>query len=298
VLRNFVSLLGVLYLIIPTVSFFERLTVDKYIEWEWIQKHSEKLRELEAYQFSFTFLLFGVVFLVGFYLDGIKKHRLSDIAGIWGLIITCFCFGLMYWWDFTVWFLLLSSWLTIYCFIIPIVEYFSKKVGETNWEKAFIVSVPSLILLYIAGYNADILLSNSFGIDPSHFSYTKPVASLVFLAPFIFIGSFFLVLFLAAWVVRKSGDENPFRQFVGFFSAIILFTFSFVLWGNGSKAIEQVAVIVDFNPNSVCALERQYDGFIYLDPVYNLVFVYDSNAVDKEDKYFITECNPGRLLKK
>ncbi|EJE4188983.1 MULTISPECIES: hypothetical protein [Vibrionaceae] len=296
-MKKFLFTLAGVIILLP---FLADLILTISIENEWqlslFEDHAGIIRTVKDVFLSLLAFCLALFMLLSFWVDGISKHRLSDVFGIIGLTISLLCLAAIKLWPTAVWLLLVSAFLSAFCFIRPCVDYVKENVKASEWEKGVLIAIAMYFFIYWVGYNANIKLSLMFGVDPKHFDYTKPLAGVVFLAPYLVIAFFCLVVLLGFRLFLKKNDgantELEFYELNGLFASVSLLIFSFAFTLGSDSLLERFASVVDFNPSNVCrGLSKEVDGVIYLDPGYSLVLVYNSAAKSKDSKYVVTSCN-------
>ena len=130
-----------------------------------------------------------------FWLDGIAKYEISIIAGVLGITISLLSFAIDPFYPNIIWGLLVAGIFCLYSYIAPVVTQFYNNMGNNNWEKNAITAIISFTLIYLLSFNADILLSNIFLVDPKHFFHSRLIAIIFILAPFALIISTFGMIY-------------------------------------------------------------------------------------------------------
>lgn len=284
----------VAYIAGPLLYFIAKTSLDYGFGFTFVEEYIGTFETIQTYFLSTIAGMGALLIFYAFYEDGISKYSLSNIAGIIGICATLLSLSVIRFAPVFVWVLLVSGILCLYSISVPIISSIYKKMDGNDWEKGAVTATLGFFLLYWLGYKSDIVINTIFLVDPKHFSYSKFIAGLVVLSPYIFAASFGFILYFSfkAFTAKKGSCNKSFFTLNGMFSSIVLFIFSFTLWGGGNVVIKNTASVVDFNPYSICSNITNKEGVIYLDPKYHLVLV---NGKDEENHhtYTVTHCDAG-----
>lgn len=287
---------GIAYLLLfflflgPVAAFLADISLTSGWGLPWLDDNIGFFKTVKIYYVSFILIAGGLVYLCAFLDDDIKKYRLPWIAGIIGIIISLISYSLSLLWPVFIWGALISGVLCFYAALTPIIDGFNKKVGSNVWEKSVAMAFVSFLFIYYTGYQSNILINNTFMVDARHFPYTRIVASIVILSPYAFFFSAALLCFACYKMIRGNIDgQQHFLVVNGFMASISLFIFSGSIVTNGPQLIKNVASVVDFNANSICANVNREFGVIYLDERYEKVLI--DEGVKNSHVYKIMQCD-------
>jgi len=241
----------------------------------------------------------GVLMGWVFWQNKIFKYRLSEIAGIIGIIVFIISMGLLLFFPIFIWFFLLAGLLCLYAVIVPVFNVIYERMGGNKWEAGAVFAVVSFALLYYMGYKSNIRLNEIFAVDPKHFPFTKTIASIVQVAPAGIAISLIAMLsfYLASNKKRNIADHDVeksdagrqlFLSFNGIFASLILLVLSIALTANGDAIIKNSAATMDFNARSVCQNVEAASGVIYLDNKYELILI--DQMVKEQHRYTVSTC--------
>ena len=281
------------YFLGPVAFFIAKLSTEYGWGLALLEENLSFYEATQRYFLSFFLALGSIVFGCAFYKDGILKYRLSDISGIVGIVIALLSLCFIPFFSVFSWVFMFAGFLCLYSVLVPLVSKILEKMGGNNWEKGAVTGLVSFAILYFSSYESNILLSEIFSIDPKHLPYTQIIGGVVVLSPWVFVFSMFSLSYFIWKLLRANKDDSKYSFLFlnGMIASMFLFIFSLAFVGGGNTIIENVAAKVDFNPSSICEGGSEYDGVIYLDPVYNLILI------DEEDEkgahtYTVKECKP------
>ncbi|EPY1003738.1 hypothetical protein ACW9N8_004503 [Vibrio parahaemolyticus] len=190
-----------------------------------------------------------------------------------------------------------SGFLCIYCVSVPIYFWFCSKLMDKAWETAFLTFTLGGVFSYILSGYSGIMLNEIFKVSSSHFSFTKPIAMYLILTPYISFLSFILIIYVVISETRKNkkGDESVHssgtRTFYGLNKILACYIILVVSMASGSRAntvIELVSSKFDFDSKTFCKLDKNYDGYMVLNPSYSKVLTYQKGA---DEPYVIYDCD-------
>lgn len=293
-LRNAIFYIVLFFYFLGPVAFFiAKLSTDFGWGLVWLEENLSFYEATQRYFLSFFLALGSIGFSYAFYKDGVLKYRLSDISGIIGIVVALLSLCFIPFFSIFSWIFMFAGFLCLYSVLVPLISKIYAKMSGNNWEKGAVTGLISFVIFYFASYESNILLSQIFAVDPKHLPYTQLIGSVVVLSPWLFVLSIFSLSYFIWKLLRSTKDDSKYSFLFlnGMIASMFLFIFSLVFVGGGTKIIENVASIADFNPNSICENSSGYEGVIYLDPVYNLILV------EKEDEkgareYIPKECKP------
>lgn len=299
-MRNFfIILLSLGYLFSPTLLF-----INGYFEIDLIRNHLESLLNIEKWQFGATALLFAVWWLIAFglYSKG-KSYYLNDLAGILGVAVAMLSLSGMAFWPHKVLvlFFMVSGFLCIYCVSVPVYKWFFRTLKQKEFELALLsASIVALALYVLDGY-ASIWLNQIFGVSAQYFSFTKPIAMLLILTPWLALISFVLIIVLTIYysignksqfskiAIYKSkaqkGNSRIFRvclrkdnghNFYSVNKIMACYVILILSMAFGSRATETAVLVAskfDFDAKTPCKESHAANGGIVLDPALNHVLV-------------------------
>ncbi len=288
----FCVLTGVIFAIKMTLPFFG-------IKIPWFESYSHYHEVIVNTLASIVMIILSLFVGFAFWQDKIFQYRLSEISGILGIILFLFSAGMLIFWQVFVWCFLLAGILCLYSVVVPLFNKIYDKLKGNNWEAGALFAIFSFILLYFTGYKSNIRLNRIFAVDSRHFTYSKALASVVELSPYIAVISLIsLVCFLGALRNKKnSNNKTPennnagkilFLSWNGSFASISLFIFSLALIRSGDIVIKNTAFALDFNARSICQNVDKKAGVLYLDNKYELILV--DRVVEKQHSYQVMKC--------
>lgn len=281
------------YFLGPVAFFIAKLSTDYGWGLALLEENIFFYEATQRYFLSFFLALGSVVFGYAFYKDGILKYRLSDISGIVGIVIALLSLCFMPFFSAFSWIFMFAGFLCLYSVLVPLLSKIYEKMDGNNWERGAVTGLISFGILYFSSYESNILLSKIFAVDPKHFPYTQIIGCVVVLSPWVFVLSIFSLSYFIWKLMRVKKDDSKYSFLFlnGMVASMFLFIFSLVFVGGGTRIIENVAAKVDFNPSSICTGGSEYDGVIYLDPVYSLILIDEKNKKGAHT-YTVKECKP------
>ncbi|MCS3432679.1 hypothetical protein [Klebsiella sp. BIGb0407] len=254
----------------------------------------QKITYFETIQrWSILFILTTFCFSFGhtIYHDGIFKYKVSEISGIFGIIAFMISFSFSVIWPVFSWGVLIAGALCFYAISVPVINIIYEKMNGNKWEKGTVTALISFMVLYFINYKSNIIINDIFAVDPKHFYFTKFIASVIIVAPYVFVISIISLLYNIYKISKNKDDGNLFYFFTGFLASCCFLISSIAFTVGGNNIIRNVASIVDFNSKSICVNVDKSHGVIYLDDKYQLILI------DKKEKgihrYEITKCNIG-----
>ncbi|POP42816.1 hypothetical protein CHU32_10550 [Superficieibacter electus] len=256
---------------------------------------------------SLVMVVVGGLIGWAFWDDEIIKYRVSEVCGIIGIILFLLSAGLLMIWPVFVWFFMIAGLLCSYSVIAYVFNMINDRIRVSNWERAVIGAVFTFVFLYFIGYKSNVRINKVFAVDPKHFPFTKTLAGIVELSPYMAIASL-LMLFCFLFALRPKKESNSevpqvslnqepgennsgknlFFIYNGVFASIGMFVFSLALIHAGDAFIKNAASVLDFNSESICRNISEKTGIIYLDNKYELILV--DQPVEKQHIYKVQKC--------
>lgn len=280
-----------LYLCGPLLYFIAKISSDYSLGIGWLEHNIKSYKTIQDVFLTLVFGVGSIVFSLAFYKDGIFKYQLSDISGVIGIVLSLLSLCLMLFWSIFIWLFAFSGVLCLYASLVPLINEIYKKMDGNNWEKSAVTAVLSLVVLFFINFKSNILLNDIFSVDPKHFPYTKMIAGLVVVSPYLFLISFFSLLFLVFKLItfKKDGGSHSFIVLNGMLASVMVFAFSFILEVGGDVAIKNAASTLDFNSKSICLNVSEGTGVIFMDDKYDLILL--DKKKKSEHIYQLARCN-------
>lgn len=275
----------------------------------WWQLEGFTLKRLQYIQFYMATSFIAVmttVWLCMLAKRGFRAYKIHQLSGIIGCTIFSLSLALLIVWKSIFWIFFVAGALCLYCSFTPLINRFSSRFSNQKWEPALFWSVIVAVLLFTLGGQADIALNQHFGVDPSHFSYTKPVAIVLVATPYTLILSVvLLVISVLNFYPRNKAKKPDKKKAIGasahtganrdfhiaqlsfFVSSYVLLIVSVVAGSNASSIAERTAAALDFNSHHPCQFNSEVNGVIFLDKSLNHVLAY---RPENSRKYEILKC--------
>ncbi|KOE76303.1 hypothetical protein ACS87_13575 [Vibrio parahaemolyticus] len=306
------SVLAIVYVIAPSVVFMNDI-----LGWEFPSAILEKARYVEKMQFAYLAIFAAVVWIIAFVFSLIeRKYNLHDTAGIIGVFASLASLSAMTFTEHKVLAISFaaSGFLCVYCISVPLYTWFQSKLKQRAWETAFLGLVLGGSLSYILSGYSGIMINEIFKVNSDYFSFTKPIAMYLILTPYISVLSAVAIVCIVIVETRKNkippqkeNDSNEkveqeqkqeleleqtdgTRSFYNINKILACYVILIISMASGSRAssvIELVSSTFDFDPKTHCKLDKEYDGYIVLDPAHSKVLTYDKGA---EIPYVINNC--------
>lgn len=238
--------------------------------------------------------------------EGFRAYKIHQLSGIIGCTMFSVSLALLIVWKSIFWMFAVAGILCLYCSFTPLINKFSSRFSNQRWEPALFWSALVAVLLFSLGGQADIALNKHFGVEPSHFSYTKPIALVLVATPYtLMLSVILLVISIFSRYPRnkaKSSDKketinegfhsNAHRdlhitQLSFFVSSYVLLIVSVVAGSHASSIVERTAAALDFNSHHPCQFNSEVNGVIFLDKSLNHVLAY---RPENSRKYEILKC--------
>ncbi|WP_169931099.1 hypothetical protein [Pseudidiomarina aestuarii] len=276
----------------------------------WWQLEDFTLKRLQYIQFYMATSFIVVMTTVWLYMlakRGFHAYKIHQLSGIIGCTIFSLSLALLIVWKSIFWMFVVAGALCLYCSFTPLINRFSRRFSNQKWEPALFWSAIVTLLVFSLGGQANILLNQHFGIDPSHFSYTKPIAVALVAAPYTLILSMVLLVISVLSLNLKKNTKSSAKvkatnlaahtdadrelhvtQFSFFISSYVLLIISVVAGSNISTIVEKTATTLDFNNHHPCQFDSTVKGVVFLDKSLNHVLAY---RPENSEKYVVLECN-------
>lgn len=256
---------------------------------------------------TLVMLVMGALIGWAFWDEQIFKYGISEICGIIGIILFLLSAGLLMIWPVFFWLFMVAGLLCLYSVIAYVFNIIYDKVRVSNWDKLVIPAVFSFGFVYLIGYKSNIRINKVFAVDPKHFPFTKTLAGIVEISPYITVMSLILFAYFLfiLYYKKKSNIENSglnsgeklgennsgktlFLIYNSGAASFVIFIFSVALMHSGDGFIKNAASVLDFNSKSICRNVDKQSSVIYLDNKYDLILV--DQIVEKQHVYKVQKC--------
>jgi len=267
----------------------------------------KRLQYIQFYMATSFIVVMTAVWLYMIAKRGFRAYKIHQLSGIIGCTMFSLSLALLIVWKSIFWMFVVAGALCLYGSFTPLINKFSSRFSNQKWEPALFWSAIVAVLLFSLGGQADIALNQHFGVDPNHFSYTKPVAIVLVATPYtLMLSVVLLVISVLNFYPRNKAKKPDKKKAIGasahtganrdfhiaqlsfFVSSYVLLTVSVVAGSNASSIAERTAAALDFNSHHPCQLNSKVNGVIFLDKSFNHVLAY---RPENKEKYVVLECN-------
>lgn len=265
------------------------------------------LQHIQFYMATGSIVIMTAAWLCILTKKGFSEYKIHQLSGIIGCTMFSLSLALLIFWKSIFWMFVVAGALCLYGSFTPLINKFSSRFSNQKWEPALFWSAIVAVLLFSLGGQADIALNQHFGVDPSHFSYTKPVAIVLVAMPYtLMLSVVLLVISVLNFYPRNKAKKPDKKKATGasahtganrdfhiaqlsfFVSSYVLLIVSVVAGSNASSIAERTASALDFNSHHPCQLNSKVNGVIFLDKSFNHVLAY---RPENKEKYVVLECN-------
>lgn len=297
--KNFYNVLIFFYVLAGAIYGVEIILSLLHMRIDWLENYIRYYDVFINVIHSIGMIILSLLIGFAFWQDKIFKYKLSEISGILGIILFLFSAGMLMFWPKFVWCFMFAGILCLYAVVVPLFNIIYDKLNGNNWEAGALFAILSFVFLYFTGYKSNIRLNKIFAVDPRHFPFSKTLAGIVEISPYIaLISVVSLVCFLGTLKNKKVSDNEIsaknnagkylFLSWNGSFASISLIIFCLALIKGGDVVIKNTAFALDFNTTSICQNVDKKAGVIYLDNKYELILV--DLIVEKQHTYHVMKC--------
>lgn len=286
-IKTFLSAFVVFVLLIPSIA----LLINDYFDVHCIEANVDFLKNIQTVEFG---ILTGVLAFI--WIAAFSKYRkyseynLHDLAGILGVFLSAFSLFVLtfYQEQIVVFSFAFSGALCTYCVSIPVFSWFKDRLKESKFEATFISIVFGAVLIYVLDGYSGIMINEVFGVNEKYFSFTKPVAMLLLLTPWLALASFVAIVYIPLNQKGSTGIDT-FYSINKLSACYVILILSMAFGSRTGSTIELVAGKFDFDSFAPCDVDKSVIGVIVLDPAYTKVLV--KSKIKNGNEYSVIDCS-------
>lgn len=286
--KTILSAFVTLSLLIPSTA----MLINDYVKFSFIKNNIELLENIQKYEFAILVGLLGIVWIISFHnYRKYSEFNLHDLAGIFGVFLSAISLSAISFYKEQIFILsfALSGALCAYCTSVPLFHWFKNRLNESKFEVAFISLVFGSVFLYVLDGYSGVMINQVFGVNERYFSFTKPVAMLLLLSPWLALTTFLAIIYITVNQKGSTGVDT-FYSINKLSACYVVLILSMAFGSRMGSTLELVAGKLDFDSISPCQVNESVTGVIVLDPAYTKVLV--KSEAENVNKYSVIDCIP------